>query len=316
MNKCCKKIVDATKISHDEWLDTRRTGIGGSDSSTIVGLNPYNSPYALYLDKIGDCAEKPDNEAMRQGRDFEQYVADRWMEATGKKCRRNNFMWRSTRWPYMLADIDREIVGENAGLECKTTSVFNKSDLAGGEIPQTYYVQCQHYMAVLGFERMYLAVLVLNRGFYHFVIERDEAEIEALAAAEGEFWNCIANQQPPEVDGSEATVNAIKKQYPEAAADLPMMDLGKSAADDLAALAEINADIKSLKDSGEAIKARIMAEMGECPVAAAPGWNISWKNQIRKSIDSKKLKAEYPEAYDSCLSESSSRVFRFTKAKN
>lgn len=112
MNKCCEKIVDVTKISHDEWLDTRRTGIGGSDSSTIVGLNPYNSPYALYLDKIGDCAEKPDNEAMRQGRDFEQYVADRWMEATGKKCRRNNFMWRSTRWPYMLADIDREIVGE------------------------------------------------------------------------------------------------------------------------------------------------------------------------------------------------------------
>lgn len=228
MNKCCEKIVDIKKISHDEWLDTRRTGIGGSDSSTIVGLNPYNSPYALYLDKIGDCAEKPDNEAMRQGRDFEQYVADRWMEATGKKCRRNNFMWRSTRWPYMLADIDREIVGENAGLECKTTSVFNKSDLAGGEIPQTYYVQCQHYMAVLGFDRMYLAVLVLNRGFYHFVIERDEAEIEALAAAEGEFWQCITNQQPPEVDGSEATVNAIKKQYPEAAADLPMMELEKA----------------------------------------------------------------------------------------
>ena len=97
---------------------------------------------------------------------------------------------------------------------------------------------------------------------------------------------------------------------------MPMIELGKSAADDLAALAEINADIKSLKDSGEAIKARIMAEMGECPVASAPGWNISWKNQSRKSIDSKKLKAEYPEAYDSCLSETSIRVFRFTKSKN
>lgn len=315
MNKCCEKIVDVTKISHDEWLDTRRTGIGGSDSSTIVGLNPYNSPYSLYLDKIGDCAEKPDSEAMRQGRDFEQYVADRWMEATGKKCRRNNFMWRSTRWPYMLADIDREIVGENAGLECKTTSVFNKSDLACGEIPQTYYVQCQHYMAVLGFDRMYLAVLVLNRGFYHFVIERDEAEIEALAAAEGEFWKCIINQQPPEVDGSEATVNAIKKQYPEAAADLPMMELGKSAADDLAALAEINADIKSLKDSGEAIKARIMAEMGEHPLAIAGSFDVSWKNQSTKRVDTAKLKKLHPDVYAECLNETTSRVFRFKQKK-
>lgn len=315
MNNFCEKIVDVTKITHDEWLETRRTGIGGSDSSTIVGLNPYNSQYALYLDKMGESAEKPDSEAMRQGRDFEQYVADRWMEATGKKCRRNNFMWRSSKWPYMLADIDREIIGENAGLECKTTSVYNKADLASGEIPQTYYVQCQHYMAVLGFDRMYLAVLVLNRGFYHFVIERDEAEIEALAQAEGDFWKHIEDKQPPEIDGSEATVNALKQRYPTAADDMPTMEFGKNAADDLAALAEINADMKSLKESSEAIKARIMAEMGDCPIAVAPGWNISWKNQSRKSIDSKKLKADFPEAYAACTSESSSRVFRFTKAK-
>ena len=36
MNKCCEKIVDVTKISHDEWLDTRRTGIGGSDSIILA----------------------------------------------------------------------------------------------------------------------------------------------------------------------------------------------------------------------------------------------------------------------------------------
>ena len=118
-----EKVVCVKDITHDEWLALRRTGIGGSDAATVVGLNPYSSPYYLFCDKRGELAEKADTEAMRQGRDLEQYVADRWMERTGKKCKRNNYMWRSTKWPFMLADIDREVVGENAGLECKTTSV-------------------------------------------------------------------------------------------------------------------------------------------------------------------------------------------------
>ena len=176
-----EKVVCVKDITHDEWLALRRTGIGGSDAATVVGLNPYSSPYYLFCDKRGELAEKEDTEAMRQGRDLEQYVADRWMERTGKKCKRNNYMWRSTKWPFMLADIDREVVGENAGLECKTTSVYNNNDFENGNIQDSYYVQCQHYMAVMGYDRMYLAVLVLNKGFYTYVIERDEEDISHLA---------------------------------------------------------------------------------------------------------------------------------------
>ena len=144
-----ERVVKVTDIPREEWLQYRRTGIGGSDSSTIVGLNPYSSLFYLYNDKLGLLPEKNDTEAMRQGRDLEQYVADRWMERTGKRCKRNNYMWRSTEHPCMLADIDREVVGENAGLECKTTSVYNHSDFQNGEIPPTYYVHCMHYMAVI-----------------------------------------------------------------------------------------------------------------------------------------------------------------------
>ena len=48
------KVARVPDISHEEWLDLRRTGIGGSDAATIVGLNPYSSRYSLYLDKIGE----------------------------------------------------------------------------------------------------------------------------------------------------------------------------------------------------------------------------------------------------------------------
>ena len=75
-------------MSREEWLERRRHTIGGSDAAGIVGLSRYATPYTVFLDKTGRLPDKPDNEAMRQGRDLEDYVAKRWEEATGKKVRR------------------------------------------------------------------------------------------------------------------------------------------------------------------------------------------------------------------------------------
>ena len=47
------------------------------------------------------------------------------MEATGKKVRRANAMFYDEKHPFMLADVDRMVVNENAGLECKTASQIN-----------------------------------------------------------------------------------------------------------------------------------------------------------------------------------------------
>ena len=73
-------------MTHEEWLQARKSGIGGSDAGAICGLNPYTSPLAVYQDKVSETVEEKDNEAMRQGRDLEDYVARRFMEETGKRC--------------------------------------------------------------------------------------------------------------------------------------------------------------------------------------------------------------------------------------
>lgn len=308
-------ICQVSKIPHEEWLAFRRTGIGGSDASTIVGLNPYSSLYYLYNDKLGLLPPKDDTEAMRQGRDLEQYVADRWMEASGKRCRRNNFMWRNVEHPFMLADIDREVIGENAGLECKTTSVFNRAELENGEIPLTYYVQCQHYMAVMGFDAMYLAVLVLNRGFYHFRIERDESEISVLIGAEQDFWlKHIVPRIPPEPDGSEATLSALKQKYPEELDGMILPLSGQSCAD-LAALADLEDAARAIRQAQGEAKARIMAELGDCAFGEAAGWTCSWKSQTRTTIDAKTLKRDFPQAYQACARTTTARVFRARRTK-
>lgn len=136
-------------MTQEAWLASRRKGIGGSDAAAIIGLNPYKSAYAVYMDKIGLAPEQEDNERMRQGRDLEEYVARRFREhceeiGTPKKTKNCNYILQHPKYPWMLANVDRLIVGENAGLECKTTSVLNLKRFKNGEYPQEYYVQCVH----------------------------------------------------------------------------------------------------------------------------------------------------------------------------
>lgn len=308
------KICHVPSITHEQWLDYRRIGIGGSDAATVAGLNPHSSLYTLYNDKLGLIPAKEDNEAMRQGRDFEDYVARRWMEATGKKVRRNCYVWRSDEHPFMLADIDREVVGENAGLECKTTSAYNKADLEGGEVPLTYYVQCQHYMAVMGFDRMYLAVLVLGVGFYHFTIDRDENEIAALIEQEQAFWRLVETKTPPPVDGSDSTADTLAALYPTETVVGRVHLTGKAAA--------LIGDIEAMKAERDALdeaikrdKAAIMQEIGDAEGGQCDGWRVSWKSQTRSSIDGAALKRDYPEIYKQYSKKTTSRVFRLTKIK-
>ena len=117
--------ISTKGMTREEWLKLRKTGIGGSDAGAICGLNPYSSPVKIYQDKTQEATEEEDNESMRQGRDLEDYVARRFMEETGLKVRRSGQMYRSEEYPFMLANVDRLIVGQDAGLECKTASAFS-----------------------------------------------------------------------------------------------------------------------------------------------------------------------------------------------
>ena len=146
-------------LSREEWLKLRKTGIGGSDAGSICGMNPYSNAMKVFHDKTSDTTEEQqDNEAIRQGHDLEEYVAQRFMEETGLKVRRSNFMYRNLEYPFMIADVDRLVIGEDAGLECKTASAYNADKWKDGEIPLHYIMQCYHYMAVTGKRTWYIAL--------------------------------------------------------------------------------------------------------------------------------------------------------------
>ena len=310
-----QKLVNVSAITHEEWLAWRRPGIGGSDAAAVIGLNPFKSAIELYADKMGMMPEKEDTEAMRLGRDLEQYVAERFCETTGKKVRRNNFMWHHDEHRCMIADVDREIVGENAGLECKTTQAWGGKVIMKGEIPLTYYVQCTHYMAVMGYDRMYLAVLIFGKGFYWFTIERDDDEIAALVAAEAAFWrDHVEAGISPDPDGSQSAEQAVDAIWGNRAQEdeLLMFDFS----DDMRELCDLAAAEKEIKRRKDAIKQRLQAALGEHMVGSSDRYVITWRPQERSSIDSRRLYRERPDIYREYLTTSSTRIFKIKEIEN
>lgn len=304
-----KKIVNVSSISREEWLAWRRTGIGGSDAAAVIGLNPFRSRIEVYADKMGMMPEKEDTESMRLGRDLEDYVAHRFCEETGKKVRRNNFMWCHDEHRCMIADVDREIIGENAGLECKTTQAWGGKVIMKGEIPLTYYVQCMHYMSVMGYDRVYLAVLIFGKGFFHFTIERDEDEIAALVAAEASFWrDHVQAGISPDPDGSQSAEQAVDAIWGNRAQEdeLLMFDFS----DDMRELCDLAAAEKEIKRRKDAIKQRLQAALGEHMIGSSDRYVITWRPQERSSIDSRRLYRERPDIYREYLTTSSTRIFK------
>lgn len=307
-------FANKSKMSDEEWLESRKQGIGGSDAAAIVGLSPYQSAFAVYLDKLGLCPEKEDSEAMRQGRDLEEYVAQRFVEKMKDegqeiKVRNCNYILRHPKNKFMLANVDRLIIGEKAGLECKTTSVYNKTDFASGDIPPNYYVQCQHYMAVTGAEKWYLAVLILNRGFYTFEIPRNEEDVASLILQEKDFWeNNVIKKIEPAPDGSERAGEVIKHLYPVAEDELTvdLFAYGK----EIDSYLELNEQIKLLENQKEEAKQRIQVFMKEASIGMSGERKVSWKTTNKSSVDTAKLKEQYKDVYSECLKSSSYRVFK------
>lgn len=218
------KLVPTQDLTHNEWLEWRRKGIGGSDCAAICGLSRYNSPLGVYLDKIGDKPPLEDNPRMKAGRILEPVIADWFAEETGYKVMKRNAIFQHKKYPFMLANIDRWIPGHNAGLEIKNTSEYCKEEWAGITAPTEYILQCNHYMAVTGADRWFIAVLIGGWDFQWRVIERDENLINNLITIEREFWESnVLAKIPPSFSHQDS--NYLKERYkdsmPDSSIDLP-----------------------------------------------------------------------------------------------
>lgn len=304
--------VSTLNMPHDEWLSIRRKTIGGSDAGAILGLNQYRSAYSLWAEKTGILIPEDisDKEAVRLGNDLEQYVADRFMEATGKKVRRDNNIIYNSLYSWAHANIDRSVIGEDAGLECKVTSSWEiLKQCQEGKYPDSWYCQIVHYMGVTGAKKWYLGVLCLGKGFYWFEIERNTDEINALMTAERNFMENVKNNTPPALDGSDSTDTALKTIFAESSGR--EMDL-TGVSNHIQMHIALTKQIKELETAKAQHEAEIKSYMRDAGKGSYGNISVSWKTQSRKNFDRAKYEQICGPIPDSFFKDVTSRPFRLT----
>ena len=298
--------ISTKNMSHEEWLDLRKTGIGGSDAGAVCGLNPYVSSIGVYLNKIGKAPEVEDNEAMRQGRDMEDYVARRFSEKTGLKVRRSHQLYRSKEHPFMIADVDRMIVGEDAGLECKTVSAYGADKWKDGQIPVHYLLQCLHYMAVTGKKTWYIAAVILGVDFQYRKIEWEEEMISKLIEVEQRFWEqFVCSGHMPDPDGTEACSESLTKYFNKAKKGTAIPLIGFDERLNRREL--ILQQIESLETEKRQIEQEVRCYLQENETAFNENYRVSWFNVETNRLDTKQMKEEHPDLYQKFLKKTVSR---------
>lgn len=275
--------------SREEWLALRRQYIGGADAASVVGLNDYQSPYSLWCEKRGVTPPFEGNLRTEVGTFLEEFIAKKFEQETGKKVQNCNFTMINDLFPFAVADIDRKVLNENAGLECKSTSALNLKHYRNGDYPARFYVQCQHYMGVCGFDKMYLAVLIGNSDFKIFEIERDEAEISALMDAEKQFYGYMQSSEEPPANAVD--VESIELAHPSSnGASIELFGQQNIMREYL----ELKERIAALEKEADSIAATLKQDMGDAEKGTDGQFVCTWANRTRTSFDKKAFQKDHP----------------------
>jgi putative phage-type endonuclease len=207
------KLLGVYESGSPEWHAARQFSVGGSEVGTILGLNPYESAYALWAKKTGKIeVEVKENWAIRFGKAFEEPILKLWQEehpdwevfATGT--------YQHPRYEFIHVNPDalarhRE-TGEWQILEVKTARSTWES------VPPAYTAQILHYMGTLDIRKGQIVALA-GMTWNEYEVEYSEEQVEIQLEAVLRFWMSVVNDMKPEWDGSESTYNAVRLQHPE-----------------------------------------------------------------------------------------------------
>ncbi|KKI37493.1 endonuclease [Burkholderia vietnamiensis] len=302
-NKPALRLVDTRGLDRDDWLTVRKSGIGGSDAAAAVGLNPYKSQLELWLEKTGRDAdlEKPDpkdtTHPVYWGTLLEPIVAAAYTQQTGNRVRKVNAVLRHPTMPFMLANLDREIVGcsDVQILECKTAGI-NGARLWKDGVPEYVTLQVQHQLAVTGKQAAHVAVLVCGQQLDVHRIDRDDELIARLVELEARFWQFVETDTPPPADGSDSADRALRSLFPRDAGSTVDFSDDSNLSATFADLISARAEIETREQVESQLKQRIQQAMGDASRAIFETGEVSWKRSKDGSgIDVKKLLADYPE---------------------
>lgn len=307
-----------------DWLKGRQSGIGGSEIAAIVGLNAWRTPTQVWESKVNPVEEDCTSEPAYWGITLEEVVAKEYARRTGYKVQRITTQMRHPDFSFAIANIDRAIINPDISgnvrwkdgklttdriLECKTANGFSVKqwgEIGSDQVPDSYLIQCQWYMAVTGAKICDLAVLIGGQDFRIYTINRDDDLINDLLQAGAEFWELVQNKTPPD---PVSYAECVKTWGNSDSALVVQAD--ELLVNDLEQMQFIKATVKELETQEDAIKARVLLAMKEAETLTYQGVKVATcKTQSRASFDSKAFEKEHPDLYAQYKKTSSTRVFR------
>lgn len=272
-----------------EVIEARKKGIGGSDVAVILGLSPWKTPTELHLEKRGELEPESldDNELVHFGNVLEDVVADEYARRNKVKVERRNKMMASKEHPFMLANIDRKVVGVRKGLECKTADRFtvkNWGEQGSEDIPDYYRTQVEHYMIVTQYPEWDLAVLIGGNDYRDYHIERDPELSEMIIEAEARFWEGVEKGIAPEFDWEHpGTLDLVKRMHPGTNGETIQLP------DELVHWHEVKQEadriVKQYQTVSDTCKARILAAMGDAACGQLPACSYQYKRSLVKETE-------------------------------
>lgn len=183
-----------------------KDGIDGLDIATIMGLDRNRKLGDVYLEKInlideiakyGGILERT-SEADYWNLTFDEMIAKEYSLRSSKRVRKGNKQLIDEEHEFMVANINRKVVGENSILICKCENIFLPMNWNGEELPAGYVLEAQHSMRVSKAEKCYIASLLGGKKFVYKEILRDDKLINMIVQIEKDFWvNNILNRIPP-----------------------------------------------------------------------------------------------------------------------
>lgn len=283
-----------------EWLKYRESGIGSSEVATIVGLNPWETPYQLWRRKVGLDAPKQENFAMKAGHYLEDAVSLFWQDETGQqviKSSAGDWLIRDDERPYLQVSPDRTYwladmphSNENKGiLECKTTQMTIDED----DIPKHWFVQVQYQLGVAGYQHGSLAWLTQGRNFGYKDLAFVPDFFAWLVEEVDKFWvdNIQAKQEP-----TAANVQDILLKY-NRHTDGKIVEVNDEIFTAYQDLKAVKDELSAIEEKKTALEEKIKLGFGDAEAISYDGQTLAtWKApKPSNKFDAKAFTAAHPD---------------------
>lgn len=284
--------------SHEEWLNERKNGIGSSEIATILGVNPWETPYQLWRRKLGLEAPQEENFAMKAGHYLEDAVSRFYEDATGHKIIKasaGDWIARDKDRPFLQVSPDRtywltDSKKDGKGiLECKTTQMSIDTE----DLPKHWFCQLQMQLGVSNMEAGSLAWLCSGREFGYKELRFVPDFYRDMVGYAEEFWykNIVERQEPAMTDIQDVLLKF--RQHTEG----KTLEVGEDIYDAVLELKDIKEQIAELDKKKDELEGRIKMIFEDAEAISYGGNTLAtWRSsKPSMSFDAKRFEKERPE---------------------